>query len=74
MKRRWNDLDPRVRKAVLVAAAVEGVLKIAALADLARRPTDMVRGSKAKWAVAIALINSAGLVPIAYLRKGRRVS
>lgn len=73
MKRRWNELDPRVRRAALAAAAVEGVLKVAALADLARRPARTVRGSKAKWAVAIVLINSAGLVPIAYFRKGRRV-
>lgn len=74
MKRRWSELDPRVRRAVLAAAAVEGVLKIAALADLAGRPAGAVRGSKAKWAVAIVLSNSAGLVPIAYFRKGRRLS
>ena len=53
-------------------AAFEGVLKLAALVDLARRPAAEVRGSKVKWAMAIVLINSAGLVPIGYFVRGRR--
>ena len=71
-KRRWSDLDPRVRQAMLVAGAVEAGLKIAALIDLARRPARDVRGSKAVWAAAIALVNAAGAVPIAYFLRGRR--
>ena len=31
-----------------------------------------VRGSKKRWAVAIVLVNSAGLVPATYLAVGRR--
>jgi hypothetical protein len=54
------------------AGTVEGVLKIAALVDLARRPKAEVRGSKARWAVAIVLINSLGVVPLAYFVVGRR--
>ena len=69
---RWNELDPRVRQGVVVAAAVEAGLKIAALIDLAQRPASSVRGSKAGWAVCIIAINSFGLLPIAYLLRGRR--
>ena len=71
-KKRWSELDPRVRQAVMVAGAVEAGLKIAALIDLARRPARQVRGSKAVWAAAIALVNAAGAVPVAYFLRGRR--
>ena len=73
-KRRWNELEPRTRRAIVVVGAVEGALKIAALIDLARRPAKDVRGSKAWWAAAVSLINSLGAVPIAYFVWGRRRS
>jgi len=57
---------------ITAAAAVEGGLKVAALIDLARRPAREVRGSKARWAVTIVLVNSAGAVPIGYYFYGRR--
>jgi hypothetical protein len=69
---RWNNLSDRSRKLIVGAASAEGVLKIAALIDLWRRPADQVRGSKARWATAIVVINSAGLVPIGYFLRGRR--
>jgi hypothetical protein len=53
-------------------AALEGAVKVAALVDLARRPASQVRGSKAAWATAITLVNSAGAVPLAYFLRGRR--
>jgi hypothetical protein len=71
-RRRWSELDPRIRCLILVSAAFEGVLKVAALIDLGRRPSAEVRGSKARWAAAIVLINSAGAAPLAYFRYGRR--
>jgi hypothetical protein len=72
MTRKWHDLSPRARRLILIGGAFEGVLKIAALADLARRPPEDVRGSKSTWAAAIILINSVGAVPIIYFRNGRR--
>jgi len=57
---------------VMVMAALEGAVKVAALVDLARRPASQVRGSKAAWATAITLVNSAGAVPLAYFLRGRR--
>ena len=68
---KWEQLNPRTQRTLTVIATVEGVLKAVALIDLARRPPSQVRGSKAAWATAITLINSAGLVPIAYFLRGR---
>jgi hypothetical protein len=70
-KKRWSELSPRTRRLILVGAMVDGMLKAAALVDLARRPATHVRGSKARWAVAITLVNSVGVVPLAYFRYGR---
>lgn len=71
-RKRWSELDPRLRQALLLSAGVEAGLKIAALIDLAQRPASGVRGSKLRWALAIALVNSFGAVPLAYLLRGRR--
>lgn len=73
-KRRWDELDPRVRQAILLGAAFEAGLKIATLIDLAQRPPRDVRGPKAAWALALTLVNSGGLLPIVYLLRGRRTS
>lgn len=67
--RRWSDLDPRQRKAVLVAAAVQLCLAAAAWTDLARRPAAEVNGPKGLWAALIS-VNFVG--PLAYFLRGRR--
>lgn len=71
-RRRWSELSPRSRRLLLAGAGYEGVLKVAALADLIRRPAAEVRGPKAVWGAAIVVVNSAGAVPILYLLRGRR--
>ena len=71
-RRKWDDLDPRTRRLIVVAGAIDGALRLAALVDLARRPSNEVRGSKSKWAMAVTLINSLGAVPIAYFAWGRK--
>jgi hypothetical protein len=43
-----------------------------ALMDLKNRPVDEVNGPKAAWALALTVVNSAGLLPTAYLLFGRR--
>lgn len=73
-RKKWAELDPRTRRLLIAVAAFEGTLKLAALIDLVRRPAAEVRGSKVKWALAIALVNSAGAVPITYFVRGRRPS
>jgi hypothetical protein len=72
MKRRWDGLSRRTQRAILIGAAAEGALKIAALADLWRQPKDRVRGSKVAWGAAIVVINSFGALPIFYFFRGRR--
>ena len=71
-KKRWNELSSRTRRWIIIAGTFEGLLKAAALIDLARRPAQDVRGSKPRWAAAIVVINAFGAVPIVYFVFGRR--
>lgn len=72
VKKRWKDLSESQRRMIVVGAVLEGIVKLAALRDLRRRPSSQVRGPKRLWCVVIALANSAGLVPAAYFLLGRR--
>ena len=72
MARRWQDLDPRTRRLIVVGACADGALRIAALIDLRRRPAGEVRGSKRLWGLGLVAVNSAGLLPLAYFWRGRR--
>ncbi len=69
---RWNGLSESTRKLIIVVAVAESILKGAALIDLKRRPANQVRGPKWLWAPVIAVVNSAGIVPISYFAFGRR--
>jgi hypothetical protein len=71
-KKKWHDLSPRTRGLILAGGALDGTLRVIALVDLARRPAAGIRGSKAGWASAIVVLNSAGVVPVLYLVHGRR--
>ena len=73
-KEKWDELSPRARRLIVAGGVVEGVLKVAALVDLARRPADEVRGSKVRWALVVTFANSFGLVPLTYFLRGRRPS
>ena len=53
-------------------AAVDGVLKIAALVDMRKRPASQIRGPKWLWATSVALVGSAGILPASYFLIGRR--
>ncbi len=70
--RQWSDLNPRTRRLLTVAAVAEGILKLAVLIDLKRRPASQIRGPKWLWAAAVAVVSSAGILPISYLVFGRR--
>lgn len=71
-RRQWHELGTNTRRLIVAGAVAEGTLKVAALIDLARRPSDQVRGSKKWWTLAIVLINSLGAVPLSYFAFGRR--
>lgn len=68
-KRRWRDLSPVQRGAVIAAGTAQLAIQAVALRDLRRRPAADVRGPKAVWA-ALSFVNFIG--PAAYLRWGRR--
>jgi hypothetical protein len=71
-QRKWNDLGEGSRRLIIVVAVAESILKGVALIDLKRRPANQVRGPKWLWAPVIAVVNSAGVVPISYFVFGRR--
>jgi len=68
-KKRWNDLSPAQRRAIIAAGVVQNGLLVAALVDIRRRPQKQVRGDKRVWAAA-AFVSWVG--PIAYFTYGRK--
>ena len=68
-KMRWRELSPGQKRVAVGAGVVELGLKVAALADLRRRPAEEVRGPKALWA-ALMFVNFVG--PVAYFAVGRK--
>jgi hypothetical protein len=71
-RRQWSDLSPRTRGLLITAAVAEGILKVAALIDIRRRPASQIRGPKWIWAAVVAVVSSAGILPISYFALGRR--
>lgn len=68
-RKRWDDLTPGQKGALLTLASVQLSLAATAWADLATRPAERVNGPRWAWAGVIA-VNVVG--PIAYFAKGRR--
>jgi hypothetical protein len=71
-RKQRSDLSERNRRLLIAAAAAEGILKVAALIDLKRRPATQIRGPKWLWATAVTVISSAGVLPVSYFVFGRR--
>jgi hypothetical protein len=71
-RKQWSDLSERTRRLLTITAVAEGILKLAALIDLKRRPVSQVRGPKWLWATVLTIVSSAGLAPISYFVFGRR--
>jgi hypothetical protein len=70
--KQWSDLSESTRRLLIAAAAVDVSLRIAALVDIKRRPASQIRGKKWVWAPALAIVNSAGILPISYFVFGRQ--
>lgn len=68
-KRRWSDLSPAARIAIVLAGIVELILTTIAVRDLTRRSGKDVRGGKLPWLLAF-LVQPFG--PLAYFAVGRR--
>ena len=67
-KKTWQELSGPQKAAVLTAVSVALALTATALVDLARRPSDQVRGRKGLWALGI-FVQPVG--PVLYLAWGR---
>ena len=57
-RKQWSDLSERNRRLFITAAVAEGILKVAALIDLKRRPASQIRGPKWLWAAVVAVVSS----------------
>ena len=71
-RKQWSDLSERTRRLVITAAVAEAILKVAALIDIKRRPASQIRGQKWMWAAVVAVVSSAGVVPVSDFVFGRR--
>ncbi|QRY53745.1 hypothetical protein [Mycolicibacterium septicum] len=71
-KKRWNDLSPTAKKAVIAVAAVDAGLRAWALRDLAGRDASRINGPKWLWGSALGLLSTSGVLPAVYLVAGRR--
>jgi hypothetical protein len=71
-RKQWSDLSQRTRRLITITAVAEGILKVAALIDLKRRPASQIRGPKWLWATVVTVVSSAGVAPISYFVLGRR--
>jgi len=52
-QKRWAELSPEAKRAIVVASALELVVTAYALRDLVRRPAAQVRGPKLLWGLGL---------------------
>lgn len=71
-KKRWNDLSPTAKTAVIVAAAADAGLRAWALRDLAGRDAGRINGPKWLWGSALGVLSTSGVLPVVYLVAGRK--
>jgi hypothetical protein len=71
-REQWSGLSERTRGLLIAAAAADLSLRVAALIDIRRRPASQIRGRKWMWATVVAVVNSAGVLPVSYFAFGRR--
>ena len=70
-KKRWSELSPKTRTAIVALGVAEVVVTSVASRDLVRRPAALVRGPKLLWAP-VLFVQPVG--PPLYLLCGRRAS
>ena len=70
-KKKWSELSPATRAAILAGGIAEVVVTSVALRDLVRRPSGLVRGPKPLWGAAL-FVQPIGS-PL-YLLVGRRAA
>ncbi|MDO5576632.1 MAG: PLDc N-terminal domain-containing protein [Fibrobacter sp.] len=67
--KRWDSMDGKEKKAVVLLTIVQFALLIAAMIDIWRCPKDKIKGGKNRWRL-ISLFNFLG--PITYFCFGKR--
>ena len=70
--RRWSDLSERTRRLLITAAVADAGLRATVLLAIKRRLASQIRGRKRLWAAVVALISSAGVLPVSYFVFRRR--
>ena len=70
-KKKWSDLSPRARAAIIVGGIAEAIMTAIALRDLKRRPAAGVRGPKVLW-LPVFFVQPIG--PPLYFLFGRRTA
>ncbi|MCA0293996.1 MAG: DUF5652 family protein [Actinobacteria bacterium] len=70
--KRWDELSPLAKVAIVKLAVIDIGMRTWALVDVAHRRPDRIKGSKTGWVVALTLVNSAGVLPAAYLLLARK--
>jgi len=68
-KKRWSELSPAARTAIVLGGVAELIVTTVALRDLRRRPANDVRGAKPLWVLGF-VVQPFG--PLLYLWFGRR--
>ncbi len=71
-RKQWSDLSQGTRRLVISAAVFDVSLRVAALIDIKHRSANQIRGRRWVWATAMAVVSSAGIVPISYFVFGRQ--
>ncbi|MDF3337854.1 hypothetical protein ACP6C7_11780 [Mycolicibacterium septicum] len=71
-KKRWKDLSPNAKAAVIAVAAIDAGLRAWALRDLAGRDASRINGPKWLWGSALGVLSTSGVVPVVYLVAGRK--
>ena len=71
-KKKFENLPKPVRVLLGLAGAADLALRVYALVDVSRRDQSDVRGPKEAWVPTLAVVNSLGLLPLAYLKWGRK--
>ena len=70
-KKKWSELSPPTRAAIVLGGLAEAIVTTIALRDLVRRPAVLVRGPKPLWGAAL-FVQPIGS-PL-YLLVGRRAA
>ncbi|MGE2730918.1 hypothetical protein ACQI4F_15670 [Mycolicibacterium vaccae] len=71
-RKSWKDLPPAGKTAIVVMTALDAGLRAWALRDLAHRDASQVNGPRWLWRAALGVVTSSGILPVAYLLRGRK--